>query len=161
MKDKKNKRLIYSFIIIAVLLITVVGVTYSFFNYTRTGNLNSIATGRIYFNSIQNGKLELTNVFPVKLSDIDTSTLDAVEVNLIGDTTYTGGEEYLITLTDVQNTVNGKQIPINFIASYTAKNEGSIGEASDDYWNERENMDSSIYLLTEEWNSLQNTPILK
>ena len=150
MKDKKNKKLIYSFIIIAVLLITVVGVTYSFFNYTRTGNLNSIATGRIYFNSIQNGKLELTNVFPVKLSDIDTSTLDTVEVNLTGDTTYTGGEEYLITLVDVQNTVNGKQIPINFIASYTANNEGSIGEASDDYWNERENMDSSIYLLTEE-----------
>lgn len=37
MTEKNNKKVMYSIIGIAILLISLVGVTYSFFNYTRTG----------------------------------------------------------------------------------------------------------------------------
>ena len=51
----KDKKIIYSFIGIALLLMVTVGVTYSFFNYTRTGAINNLGTGTISFNSVQNG----------------------------------------------------------------------------------------------------------
>ena len=144
MKDKKT---IYLFVIIALLIISVVGVTYAFFNYTRTGAANNFSTGRIYFNSTQDGRLQLTNIFPVKASEVDASTLDSVSVNVLGDTTYTDGEEFQVTLTDVTNTVNSKKIPINYIATYTANTDAVIGTSSNDYWNARESKDASIYLL--------------
>ena len=128
-----DKKIMYSIIVIAVLLISVVGVTYAFFNYTRTGAANNFSTGRIYFNSTQDGRLQLTNIFPVKASEVDASTLDSVSVNVLGDTTYTDGEEFQVTLVDVLNTFNGKQIPINYIATYTANTDAVIGTSSSDY----------------------------
>ena len=147
MNEVKNKKIMYSIIGIAVLLISVVGVTYAFFNYTRTGAANNFSTGRIYFNSTQNGRLQLTNIFPVKASEVDASTLDSVSVNVLGDTTYTDGEEFQVTLVDVTNTINGKTIPINYIATYTANTDAVIGTSSSDYWNARNNKDASIYTL--------------
>ena len=147
MDEIKNKKAMYSIIGIALLLISLVGVTYAFFNYTRTGAANNFSTGRIYFNSTQDGRLQLTNIFPVKASEVDASTLDSVTVNVLGDTTYTDGEEFQVTLVDVENTVNGKKIPINYIATYTANTDAVIGTSSSDYWNARNNKDASIYTL--------------
>ena len=149
MTENKNKKIMFSIIGIAILLIGVVGVTYSFFNYTRTGSQNTFNTGRIYFNSTQNGTLNITNVFPVKASEVNANTFDSVTVTIIGDTTYNDGEEFEISLVDVENTINGKKIPINYIATYTANTGGSIGNSSSDYWNARESKDASIYLLNE------------
>ena len=149
MTEKNNKKVMYMVIGIAILLISLVGVTYSFFNYTRTGALNNLGTGRIYFNSTQNGRLQLTNIFPVKSTDVNPNTLDSVTVGIQGDTTYTDGEEFEITLVDVTNTINGKTIPINYIATYTANTDAVIGTSSNDYWNARESKDASIYLLNE------------
>ena len=145
----KDKKIIYSFIGIALLLMVTVGVTYSFFNYTRTGAINNLGTGTISFNSVQNGNLNMTNIFPMKASEVDASALDSVTVSITGNTTYSDGEEFQISLVDVKNVVNGKKVPLNFIASYVANTNGSIGNSNNDYWNARENKSDSIYLLHE------------
>ena len=127
-----KKKNIFIVLSIVGIISLVIGVTYAFFNYTRVGTPGSISTGRIYFLSTQSGTLNLTNIFPVSSSNINTNNLDEVTVTITGDTTYTGGEEYEITLVDVHNTINGKEIPIKYIA--TVEN---IGTSSNTYWESR------------------------
>ena len=147
MKEIKDKKIVFLIVGIAILLIGVVGVTYAFFNYTRTGAINNLGTGRIYFNSEQNGSLNMTNVFPMTSTQASNAQLDTVTVGIVGDTTYADGEEYEITLVDVTNTINRKQIPINYIATYEATTGNSIGDSSDTYWESRKSKEASIYTL--------------
>ena len=144
-----NKKILLSVVGIAILIVALTGVTLSFFNYTRTGAANNIGTGRIYFNSTQNGTLNLTNIFPMKSTESSNANLDSVTIGIQGDTTYSNGEEYEIKIVDINNTINGKQIPMNYIATYEAASGKTIGAASNDYWNEREDKDTNIYTLSE------------
>ena len=143
--DEKHVKL--SVIGFAILLISLVGVTYAFFNYTRTGAANNLRTGRIYFNTTHGEELTITNVFPMTATEASNATLDTVTVGIAGDTTYADGEEFEITLVDVTNTVNGKHVPMNYIATYTAATGGSIGEASETYFTARDAKAANIYKL--------------
>ena len=143
-----------SFIVIGVFaLVLMLGtVTYAFFNYTITGVANNIRTGRISFNTSQSNTLNLTNVFPMSATDAGNANLDAVSVRIQGDTTYTDGEEYEISIVDVNNTVNNKTIPINYIASYSVTPVQSgdpnvIGTNSDSYFTAR-GQSSPVYQLS-------------
>ena len=97
------------------LMLLVVGVTYAFFNYTRTGNENILGTGRIYFNTTEGTALNLTNVFPVDSTEASNANLDSLTIGIEGDTNYTDGEEFEISIVDVNNVVNGKEIPLNHL----------------------------------------------
>ena len=143
--DVKQIRL--SVIGFAILLIGLVGVTYAFFNYTRTGAANNIRTGRIYFNTTSGDTLNLTNVFPMDSSEAANAALDSVTLGITGDTSYADGEEFVVTLVDVTNTVNGKEIPMNYIATYTAATGGTIGDANSNYWTAKSAKNANIYLL--------------
>ena len=145
-----NRQIMYSIIGIAILIVGVVGVTFAFFNYTRTGSPNTIKTGNITFNSEQGNTLNITNMFPIKSENVasQTASMDGVTVTLTGATNYVDGEEFVVTLTNVNNTINGKKIPINFIATYTANETNSIGTSSDTYWESRNNKNATIYTLT-------------
>ena len=68
--------MIGAFILVLMLFTT----TYAFFNYTRTGTSNTIRVGRIAFNSTQNGRINLTNVFPITSDELDD---DVNETNII------------------------------------------------------------------------------
>ena len=127
-----------------MLIAAVTGISLAFFNYTRTGNANTFQTGRIYFSTGQSNTITLTNVFPINESDLaeDVGNHGTVTVTLVGDTEYTRGIEYLVTLDQVNNTINGKSIPIKFSATVTG-----IGTSSNDYWNARGG-NTSIYELT-------------
>ncbi len=144
---EKNKKVMLSIIGFAIMLISLVGVTVAFFNYTRTGAENTIGTGRIAFNSSQTGAIELTNVFPITSTEASNANLDTVTVTITGDTTYVDGEEFLVSLVDVTNTINNKQVPMNYIATYVANTGGTIGTSSNDYWNARESKNATIYQL--------------
>ena len=144
----KNKKIMFSIIGIAILLIGLVGVTYAFFNYTRTGAINNLGTGRIYFNSTQSGTLNMTNIFPLTSTEAGNANLDSVTVGIVGDTTYVNGEEYEIKLVDVNNTINNKQIPLNYIATYEATTGNSMGTSSDTYGESRNSKNADIYTLT-------------
>ena len=160
MEDKRKKQIVISIVGVLLLIIITIGVTYTFFNYTRTGSPNTISTGRIYFNSEQSNTLNVTNVFPVKSTNLNTNSLDSVEVTINGDTTYPDGEEFLISLVDVNNTYNGKTIPLNYIATYTASTGKVIGSASNTYWESRESKNANIYLLNATGEVKENAQVL-
>ncbi len=73
----------------------VVGVSFSFFNYTRTGSSNILKVGRISFISRQNETINLTNLFPIDPTETgimdDTTKVGTVEIEVVGDTDYTDG----------------------------------------------------------------------
>ena len=156
----KNKKQMFIVIGVFTLVMLLGTVTYAFFNYTRTGAPNSIRTGRIYFNTSQNETLNITNAFPVKSTELNSANLDSIEVTIEGDTTYADGEEFQITFTGINNMVNGKIVPINYSATYTANQGKTIGTSSNDYFNERELKDASIYYLDSEGQVMEGKPIL-
>ena len=119
----------------------VVGVSYAFFNYTRTGTSNTISVGRISFVHNQTNTISLTNVFPIASEDIDTDTTNVgtVTITVTGDTTYDEGIEYLLTVTNLTNTVNNKEIPISVVVTGT-----NIGTNDTEYFTNRGG-NSSLY----------------
>ncbi len=151
----KTKKQMYLVIGAFALVMLLGGVTYAFFNYTRTGTANTIRVGRISFNTSQSNTLNLTNVFPMSATDAGNANLDAVSVRIWGDTTYSDGEEFEISIVDVNNTIgsgqSAKTIPINYIASYSATPVQSgdpnvIGTNSDSYFTAR-GQSSPVYQL--------------
>ena len=139
----KTRKQMY-FLIVSFLLILLLGTTtYAFFNYTRTGVSNTIRVGRIYFNTTQNNTINLTNIFPADSNNLNNTNSATVTVNITGDTEYSEGIEYKVSIVDVQNTVNGKEIPISF--SVLANN---LGTESNDYYNDRGST-TNVYNLVE------------
>ena len=157
-QQKKNKQVMFAIIGVAVLVIGLVGVTYAFFNYTRTGSANQIKTGQIYFNAEQGDTVTLSDLFPITVEDgttVDASTpgVGSLKLHITGDTTYEEGVEYLIEAVDV--TGNGETaLPISIAISYAATEPASgqdpnvIGTADDDYFTNRGGSDSRYKLLS-------------
>ena len=140
-KQNKNRQVTLSIIGIAILIIGLVGITYAFFNYTRTGSSNVIKVGRISFNTVQGPSINLTNVFPIDSEDVDTDTdnVGSVAINVVGDTTYSNGVEYLITAVDVRNRVgvgyNSSIIPLSIDVSYSPNGNGkTVGTENNNYF---------------------------
>ena len=145
--NMSNKKVILIIIGLAILIISLVGVTFAFFNYTRTGTMNNLGTGHISFNSEQNGVINITNVFPMTELEANGSNLDSITIDISGKTTYLDGEEFVVSFKDVNNIVNGKVVPITYTATYEAKNNQSIGDSSTNYWEERAVKNDIIYKL--------------
>ena len=139
----KKKSLIVTLLLVVGLFSITIGVTFAFFNYTRTGGENTLNVGRIAFNSTEDNLISLSNIFPANRNNLNSTNSDTVTINITGDTTYTGGIEYKVTIEDVNNTINGKEIPISF--NITASN---LGTKSNDYWNTRGST-TNVYNLVE------------
>lgn len=71
MEEKNNsKQVLLSIIGIAVLVIAVVGVSFAFFSYSRTGTSNNvITTGQIFMAFADTNNINLTNQFPTLDAD--------------------------------------------------------------------------------------------
>ena len=93
--SNSSKQVLLSVIGVAILVVAVVGVSFAFFNYTRTGMPNTIKTGTILFESTQS-TINVENVFPVAASDVDTDTTNVktAEVTIKGNTNYTNGIDF-------------------------------------------------------------------
>ena len=121
----------------------LVGVTYSFFNYTKTGATNTISVGRINFITRQTESINLSNAFPINRDDIDTDTdnVDEVVIEIEGDTDYSGGIEYLVSSVDSSiYTSSGKLVPIGIDVTVE-----DLGTSNDSYFTARESTNASIY----------------
>ncbi len=131
-----KKRLVTILLVLGLFSITL-GVTFTFFNYTRTGSANTIAVGRIYFTSSQEGTINLTNVFPVKSTELssDVGNSSEVIITVRGDTSYPNGVEYLLTFDDTNVYVNNKQIPIGVVV--TPEKTGELGNSDEEYFTNR------------------------
>ena len=140
---KKKNQILLSIIGVVILIVAVIGVSFAFFNYTRTGSSNTLQVGRIAFNTTQTN-IELENVFPTLSTNLNSSNSDTATITITGDTTYSEGIEYKVTIEAVNNTINGKEVPISF--NVTASN---LGTKSSNYYNERGST-TNVYKLTEE-----------
>ncbi len=149
--EKEKKIKILSILAFVGVLSIMLGVSVAFFNYTRTGTANIVRTGRIVFNSSQDGRINLTNLFPINTEEpgiMDDSTkVGTITINVSGDTTYNQGVEYLISATNITNIIgtgdNKKKIPISVMTTAS----GTLGTSNDDYFEERYTTDNHIYSL--------------
>ena len=153
----KTKKQMYIVIGAFALVLLLGGVTYAFFNYTRTGTINIIKTGRISFNSTQGQAINLTNMFPIDVSGgipNDNTKVGTVTINVTGDTTYNDGIEYRVSAVNVQNTIgsgaNAKTLPISIDVSVTNNTTNdpatTLGTADSNYYTNRGG-NSSIYKI--------------
>ena len=73
-KKKKNNvsnsKFALGIIGLVLLVVLTAGVTYAFFNYTRTGGNNTIGTGTVLFDYQDNISLSLYNQFPISESEL-------------------------------------------------------------------------------------------
>ena len=141
----KSKKQMFLVIGVFALMLFVGGITYAFFNYTRTGAGNTIRVGRIAFISRQTETINLTNLFPIDPTNSeemsDATKVGTLEIEIEGDTDYSGGIEYLVSSVDSNvTTSSGKTIPLSLDVTITG-----LGTESLSYWETRENTNASIY----------------
>ena len=151
----KSKKQMYIVIGVFALILLLGITTYAFFNYTRTGAGNTIRTGRIAFTTSQGTPINLTNMFPIIPTQenlADSTKVGTVTIDVSGDTTYNQGVEYLVTATNVVNTVgseaNQKTLPISIQVSYETKTNKDIGTASNSYFGVRGSTTSYYKVLS-------------
>ena len=142
----KQKQMILMFIGIAILLVSITGITFAFFNYTRTGGANIIKTGNIEFNMTQGKTINLQNVFPVTSEEAlaDTSNTSVCEIVITGRNTYAGGVEYLVSTVNATNT----DVPVSILVSVENNGNGAndnLGTSDDNYFNNRNSYTTSHY----------------
>ena len=147
----KSKKQMFIVIGVFTLVLMLVTTTYAFFNYTRTGLANTIRTGRISFNHTQGSSINLTNMFPIDVSEgipNDNTKVGTLTINVTGDTTYTEGLEYLVTATNVTNTVGNKSLPISIDVSVSNNTNNdpatTLGTSDSNYFTNRGG-NTSIY----------------
>ena len=115
-QSNSSKQVLLSVIGVAILVVAVVGVSFAFFNYTRTGAPNTIRTGTITFTTSQE-TISLTNVFPVSKTVADTvpgtgstpvtnPNVGLVTVTINGGTTYADGIDYRVSAQNVNFTAS-------------------------------------------------------
>ncbi len=164
-KTKKQMFIVISVFALVMLLGTV---TYAFFNYTRVGSANTVKTGKIAFNAENGVAINLTNVFPIDVSEgipDDNTIVGSVTIHVTGDTTYEKGVEYLVSAVNVTNIVgtgnNQKRLPIGIDVSYTANGAGkTIGSEDNNYFDNRNNASTSLYHVLASNSLIQDSDIM-
>ena len=141
----KKERKIFFIIVPLILLVALIGITFAFFNYTRTGSGNTIRVGRISFVSKNEQTITLNNLFPIDPSNStdmnDATKVGTYSIDIEGDTDYSGGIEYLVSITDANIfTSTGKTVPISINVTVD-----SLGTSDTDYFVNRDSTNVSIY----------------
>lgn len=141
-QSNSSKQVLLSVIGVAILVVAVVGVSFAFFNYTRTGPANEVRTGNIVFTSSQD-HVNVTNVFPVTRatalgatftgSTTDpvaaATTSDAnvgmVQVTIHGQTTYNRGLNFKVSVGSITNIgASNGAVPLSVLVS----TDGNLGQ---------------------------------
>ena len=106
-QSNQSKKVLLSVIGVAILVVAVVGVSFAFFNYTRTQTTaNTITTGHIFFDSTTSS-FSMEDLFPVAKATAETANATIAEqvvvgtVRITGKTTYNAGMDYRVTAQDV------------------------------------------------------------
>ena len=119
MNGNSSKQVLLSVLGIAVLVIAVVGVSFAFFSYSKTGETNNvISTGSVIFQFTEGTAIKLSNQFPVADSEGATLTSSVTGDNptltfhAIG---YDGsGKGLTYTITAIEgDAVSGKTARLN------------------------------------------------
>ena len=120
--SNSSKQVLLSVIGVAILVVAVVGVSFAFFNYTRTGNPNTIRTGTISFSTDQS-VINVDNVFPIASTQVETDTnnVKTATVNITGNTNYSKGIDFTVTAQGVDLQVgegqNAVTVPLHVVVT--------------------------------------------
>ena len=124
-EDKKIERRQNILIVLGLMVLIGLmgGLTYAFFNYTKTGDTNLLTLGNIEFSSNYTS-ISLGNAFPVPKSSIQNSGtgMSDLAVSITGKTTYAGGIDYRIKAVEVSVEAGEKNIPISLHVSQDGLN---------------------------------------
>lgn len=128
-QSDQSKKVLLSIIGIAILVVAVVGVSFAFFNYTRTSNMNSVQTGKINFSSgygsnAGDDTISITNFFPLADGATpDSSNSDSMVITISGGTTYSAGLDYRIVAVGMTGT-QVANVPVQVSVSQTGLSSG-------------------------------------
>lgn len=122
-QSNQSKKVLLSVIGVAILVVAVVGVSFAFFNYTRTGAQNTVNTGKINFQSTQTqNPVTVSNLFPLSEAPTSATTFDTganatnsfarTIVHVEGETTWADGLDYQISAVQANLTVGSSQTPL-------------------------------------------------
>ena len=141
-KSKKQMFIIVGAFLVVMLLGSI---TYAFFNYTRTGSGNTIRVGRMAFRTNQTDTISLTNLFPIDPTETgimdDATKVGTLEIEIEGDTDYSGGIEYLVSSVNSNiYTSTGNTVPLSLAVTVDG-----LGTNNANYFTARENTNASIY----------------
>lgn len=92
----KNAKIIAMILAIIGLLLTFIGLTYSYFQYRRSGPGNNIRVGRVIFLHTESNTLLLSDVYPIDVSGgipNNSSNVGTFNLTVAGDTDYDEGTE--------------------------------------------------------------------
>ena len=119
---------------ILILIVSISGIAFAFFNYTRTGDNNTLKLGSIEFSSDYTN-VTLQNIFPISSNNVgtDVNNVATVTINVNGKTTYARGIEYLVSLVDVDNIGGNTVIPISLNVSVSS----GLGASDNSYFTNR------------------------
>ena len=149
---KKNKMLIVLGIL--TLVITISGVTYAFFQYVKTGAVNTIKAGKIRFSFTEGNTIDLENLFPITRKEAinDESNNSTCEIVINGYSTYEKGVEYRVSAIDTHLSINRNdkpvEVPVSVIVNVEANGEGAndnLGTEDDNYFSNRDEYTTSHY----------------
>ena len=105
-KKKFNYTILFASIIGLLIVIAGMLITYAFFNYTRTGSSNTLATAPIFFEFADgNQNIDIGNAYPISYSDI--GTINEMTFTLKGSSELVEGLKYTIYAVE-GDTVSGK-----------------------------------------------------
>ncbi len=120
--SNSSKQILLSVIGVAILVVAIVGVSFAFFNYTRTGAPNTIRTGTISFNTT-NSEINISNLFPMDKNDVSSSNANVGvgTVTITGHTNYTNGIDFKVTADSVSSSIGTEtgKLPISIRVSAT------------------------------------------
>lgn len=100
--ENSSKQVLLSIIGIAILVVAVVGVSFAFFSYSKTGQYsNVVTTGNIFFNFTEGEAITLENQFPVEDSVGEAfkkteGAKDVLTFDVVGWDTSKKGIDYTI-----------------------------------------------------------------
>ena len=126
--SNSSKQVLLSVIGVAILVVAVVGVSFAFFNYTRTGTPNTIRTGTISFSTTQS-TINVENVFPVAATAVatDTTNVKTAEVTITGNTSYSNGIDFVVSAEEVNLTVGTGNEAVTVPLHVTVTSENMTG----------------------------------
>ena len=104
--SNSSKQVLLSVIGVAILVVAVVGVSFAFFNYTRTGGVNQVSTGTITFTTT-NSAINVSNVFPIAKTAVgtDSTNVGTGTVTISGNTNYSNGIDFTVTAQEVSSNI--------------------------------------------------------
>ncbi len=153
MKKKQTKKKMYKvnkkkgvLVIAGLVCLLVAMVTYRFIEFSQKDVVqNNERPGGVSYRITPSDQIVLTNVYPISSEELmeDTQNNKSLTINISGSTNYDEDMEYLIKFDQVDNAINGKIVPIAYMAAYS-----NIGSESADYFNDRGKNDT-IFQITE------------